>query len=364
MKKIMLTILFLPLYFSFSFGQSNIDKMFPNLVMTKFHFEKFKEEIAKPGTGRLKMSYVQNIKNPAEGGLLTSVPKPVVSLKNNPDNIDVQTEMQKVYRLCVAYLFTENDAYLNKAVEHLLAWAAINKAESKYNIHESVYAQGIEGYSIIRNIIDEDSRTKIDNWIKKRGNVFVADNDLRMNNWGTCLMHQLYSYGLAIGHDDFINWYKTKYPTWVKNNLFPNGTTTDLLGRDAFAYHAYDLLFFAKLYHATAMYNGYAAADEFYKRDVNWGASIEKCVHFWTPFMMEPEKYTHIEFTNTEWAPDLQRNDANKPFNPFGHLYAIDELFEMDYDNLKPVIDKYRGGNIFATWPLTISSLRWEFGDN
>jgi hypothetical protein len=213
-------------------------------------------------------------------------------------------------------------------------------------------------------VIDENARTRIDNWIKRRGNAFISDNDLRKNNWGTCLMHQLYSYGLAINHADFINWYKVKYPAWVKNNLFPNGTTTDLLGRDAFAYHVYDLLFFAKMFHATAMYEGYPAAFDFYKKDVNWGASIEKSVHLWIPFMVDTEKYTHIEFTNTEWKPDLDRGDANKPFSPSGHLYGLDELFEMDYDNLKPVVDKYRGGNIFGTWALTLSSLHWEFGDD
>jgi hypothetical protein len=192
--------------------------------------------------------------------------------------------------------------------------------------------------------------------------VFVSDNDLRQNNWGTCLMYQMYMAGLAINEPQYVNWFKSRYPAWVKGNLFPNGTTTDLLGRDAFAYHAYDLSFFGYIFHAMALYEGYTAADEFYERDVNWGASVKKSVHFWMPFMLDPQKYTHIEFTNTEWLSDLDRTDAKKPFNPAGHLYALDVLFEMDY-SLKPVVDALRGGNMYATWPLAFGGMRWEFGD-
>jgi hypothetical protein len=35
----------------------------------------------------------------------------------------------------------------------------------------------------------------------------------------------------------------------------------------------------------------------------------------------------------------------------------------MDYEGLKPVIDKYHAGNLFATWMLAVNSMRWEFGD-
>jgi hypothetical protein len=175
-------------------------------------------------------------------------------------------------------------------------------------------------------------------------------------------MYQMYLAGLAINETTYINWFKNRYPAWVKGNMFPNGTTTDLLGRDAFAYHAYDLSFFGDIFHAMAMYEGYAVADEFYTRDVNWGASIKKSVHFWMPFMTDTRKYTHIEFTNTEYSPDLKRNDANQPFNPMGHLYVLDKLFEMD-SALRPAIDALRGNNVFATWALALGSVRWEFGD-
>ena len=83
------------------------------------------------------------------------------------------------------------------------------------------------------------------------------------------LKKKFYHYGLALNDKTVIDYFKNRYPAWVKNNLYPNGTTTDLLGRDAFAYHAYDLLFFARLCHLKAMYEGYEARGRDFKRLVN-----------------------------------------------------------------------------------------------
>ena len=75
------------------------------------------------------------------------------------------------------------------------------------------------------------------------------------------------------------------------------------------AYHAYDLLFFARLCHLKAMYEGYEAAEAFYKKDVHWGASIRNSVVFWKPFLLDSKKYIHLEFVGTEYEPDKKRSD-------------------------------------------------------
>ena len=93
----------------------------------------------------------------------------------------------------------------------------------------------------------------IDTWLRKRAEVFIKDNDLRVNNWGTCLLYQFYLFGTVLEDEAIVDKFRSSYDDWVKGNLFPNGTTTDLLGRDAFAYHAYDLLFFARLCHLKVM---------------------------------------------------------------------------------------------------------------
>lgn len=340
----------------------NVDLMFPNLMMTRYHYDKMKEDIEKKGSNPPKSAYIKQMRSPAET-IVNSDRKttPVVSTSNNPNSVNIGDEMKAIYQLCVVYAFSQDDKFLNKAVEYLKAWGKVNVAVSRSNIHESVYTPAVEGYSIIRNVISQENRDEIDVWFRKRTNVFIKDNDLRINNWGTCLHQQFYYLGLTLNDKSVTGYFMNRYDNWVKSNLYANGTTTDLMGRDAFAYHSYDLLFFAEICHAMACYEGYEAADAFYARDVNWGASIKKSVDFWKPYLLDPEKNPHLEFVDTEYAPDKNRSDYNKPYNPGGTMYVADEVFEMDYDLIRAV-NKYRGGNAFYTWRLTLSNLRWYYG--
>lgn len=340
-------------------AQIDVDKVFPNAVMSKEIYDKAKAELAK-AESPFKTLFETAIKKPSDSALGQKTWwKKSYNTVGADEQKYIRDEMEKIYNLCIAYLMTGEQKYLDKATENLEQWTRGNVADHKSNINESHYTPAVEGYSIIRNVISEENRTKIDNWVRKRLQVFKNDNDLRINNWGTCLLHQFYLYGTVLGDEAALNYFNTNYPQWVKSNLFPNGVTTDLLGRDAFAYHSYDLLFFAKICHLKGILEGYEAADAFYVQDVNWGASIKKCVDFWKPFLLEPAKYVHMEFVNTEYAPDKNRNDYNKPYNPGGTVYVVDELYEMDKD-LKRAIDMYRSGNEFATWRLSLSALRWK----
>lgn len=338
---------------------SDVDKMFPNAVLARESYDKVIKALANTTDASFpKNWYVKQIETPAnkivENDRKTT---PVKSIDDNPNKIDISNEMKSIHQLCLAYAFTQDKKYLDKAVEYLKAWSEINIALSKRNIHEEAYNIAVEGYSLIRKVIDPSDRELIDGWIRKRAEVFIKDNDLRVNNWGTCLLYQFYLLGTVLEDKAITDKFHLSYDEWVKNNLFPNGTTTDLLGRDAFAYHAYDLLFFARICHLKAMCEGYAAADAFYAKDVHWGASIRKSVNFWKPFLLDTKKYTHLEFVGTEYEPDKKRSDYNKAYSPSGTLYVVDELYEVDKE-LKEVLDQYKR-NPDVSLKLGLSNLRW-----
>lgn len=338
---------------------TNVDKMFPNVVLTRENYDKVVKALEAGDESSFPMNwYVKQIETPAKA-IVDSDRKttPVKSVDDNPSSVDISSEMKSIHQLCLAYAFTQEEAYLDKAVEYLKAWAEVNVALSKRNIHEEPYDIAVEGYSLIRKVIDEADREVIDAWVRNRVEVFINSNDLRVNNWGTCLLYQFYMFGTVLEDEAIVDEYKSAYDEWVVGNLFPNGTTTDLLGRDAFAYHAYDLLFFARLCHLTAICEGYEAATEFYTKDVHWGASIKKCVEFWKPFLLYPDKYTHTEFLETENSPDKSRSDYNTVYKPSGTLYVVDELYEIDSD-LKEVLDKYNRTST-SSLKLGLSSLRW-----
>lgn len=340
-------------------GELTLEKMFPNAVIGRNHYDKLRTELLKEGSNGYKTMFGKHIKGFADA-VIASNKKPVtaVSSNNNVHGVDIYEEMKSIYYLCVTYAFYPDQTYLDKAVEYLTEWSKVNVAEPKSNIHEEKYSWAVEGYSLIRNIVSPENRQLIDSWMTKRLAQFEKDNDLRGNNWGACLLRQYYLYGLVLNDEKWIGKYETAYPVWVKGNLFPNGTTTDLLARDAFAYHAYDLSFFAKIARLIALYENYEVADQFYTQNVNGGASVKKCVEFWRPFMMNTSKFKHKEFIDTEYEPDKKRGDYNKEYDPSTTQYVVDELYEFDR-SLKEIIDIYRGGNELINWRTTLSALRW-----
>lgn len=335
---------------------SYVDKLFPNVVISKVNYDKAVNEIKNNPGGKFAKAY-NNVKNVADKCISSNKKAdPVKNWQTNPATTPLNEQMSDIYNLCVSYAFTGNQTYLNKAVENLSAWARVNKALPKSSIQEERYMPAMEGYSLIRRSVPEESRKLIDKWAADRMNVFLSNPDLRVNNWGTSLLVQYAVYGYVLERKDWVELAQKEYPEWVKKNLYPNGATTDLLGRDAFAYHAYDLLFFARMCRLKAIFQGYEAADKFYTQDVNWGASIKHSVDFWKPYLLDAKKNFHLEFLQTEWEPDKKRGDYNKPYNPAGTIYVIDEFFEFD-ESLKDILSQYRGGSY--TWKAALSSLRY-----
>lgn len=360
-KQLLYILLLLMVNNSYVFTQTNTDKMFPNLVLSREHYDKWKLAIDAVETSDGKTAYDNTIRLLSIKIIRDEItPSPVTSLAAaGASSALVSEDMKRMYSLCLYYAFTQSDVYLAKAKEFYLAWAAVNTAVKENSPGETVYNPAIEGYSIIRKCIDETSRIAIDAWMARRAAVAVADG-VRTNNWQTIRLQFLLYYGLLLEDTTLKAKFTSGYDIFVPNSLYPNGTSIDLLGRDAFAYHAYNALFYAKILKAHACYYGNAIADSMYAKEYQWGSSIKKSVDFWKPYMLYPTKYSHIEFLETEYAPDKTTHaDYNKPYNPAGTIYVVDELYYFDSD-LFECIKKYRGNTKIATLPLWLSALRWN----
>ena len=364
MKKLQQIIIVLALGSFFSGGmlaQTNIERMFPNLVLTREQYNKWKSAIDSTTTSDGKTAFDSFVRLLSITTIRDDVtPSPVTSLSVSGASAIVASDMQRMYALCLYYAFTQSDVYLAKAKQFYLAWAAVNTAVKENSPGETIYNPGIEGYSIIRNCIDSTSRVAIDAWMRKRAAVASADG-VRTNNWQTIRLQFLLYYGLLLNDASILTKFSGGYDPFIPINLYPNGTSIDLLGRDAFAYHAYDLLFFAKILKAEACYYGFAKADSMYAKEYQWGSSIKKSVDFWKPYLLYPTKYSHIEFLETEYTPDIASHPSeyNKPYNPSGTIYVVDEMYLLDQD-LFQAIKLYRGNTKTATLALWLSALRWN----
>ena len=116
---------------------------------------------------------------------------------------------------------------------------------------------------------------------------------------------------------------------------------------------------FARLCHLKAMYEGYEAAEAFYKKDVHLGSFYPELVWFsGNLFCWIPRNILTLNLQVQNIEPDKKRSDYNKAYNPSGTLYVIDELYEIDKE-LKEVLDYYKR-NPDVSLKLGLSFLRWH----
>ena len=99
-----------------------------------------------------------------------------------------------------------------------------------------------------------------------------------------------------------------------------------MIKRDVFPYHAYDLLFYGKIFRAKYFYEGKAAMTALINKKSFSNSTVSDMVDYWEPFVKDPAKNPHIEFKNTEYAPDKDRKDYNKPYDPATSIYVMEDL--------------------------------------
>ncbi len=271
------------------------------------------------------------IMSPAASAL-SRAPQPFVEGNStNFDNISAQGRDMRSMAVRWLYTFrTTPDAakpYFDKIVANLLAWVnAGNKvANPIHSPNETSYLGFYEAYSVVRSRMTAADRAKVDNWIGARAFAYQSYPP-RVNNWETIRLNLLYYFGYILNDQSVLASAGTAYTTLLNVNLMAGGKSEDLINRDAFAYHAYNLLFYARILRAKSLYEGAAAMQAFKNRKNNINVSLQDLVNYWRPFLIDPANNVHLEFVNTQYAPDKTRSDYNKPYVPSSSMYVLDEL--------------------------------------
>lgn len=271
------------------------------------------------------------ILNPAASSLGKSV-NPYV--EGNSENFgDISAQAQSCRSLAVRWLYTyektpnEAKPYFDKIVSTLLAWVnAGNKvANPVHTPNETSYFGFYEAYSVVRSRMTAADRAKVDNWISARAYAYQV-YPARVNNWETIRLNLLYYFGYILKNNSIIETADIAYNKLLDVNLMEGGKSEDLINRDAFAYHAYNLAFYARIFKVKALNESMTAYTTFKNKKNKINVSVQDMVDYWRPFLVDPANNVHIEFVNTKYAPDKTRSDYNKPYVPSSSLYVLDEL--------------------------------------
>ncbi len=321
-----------------------------NLIFDDAMLARFVSDYNDGGAGHQFIT--NNITNPANLALAVT-PAPVEYLNNNDGSenhaAEVDAEAARVHVLSLQWLLEKNtesndaDLYLQKAKSFLLAWAATNRA-TDFMPGEVAYLPFIYAYSIINGELTTEERTTIETWLKDRYHTKYKPFTPRANNWETCRLNLIFDIAYATQDQEMLDFAKQSYGTLLNRNIMADGASEDLLGRDAFAYHAYNLYFYAKIFRSVTVMEGTETGDTFKAQRNTNGGDVKSMVMRMKPYMDDPANNVHLEFVNTEYAPDKQRSDYNKPFNPGSVMYVMNQLVFSYPNEVLSTIRLYQSG--------------------
>ena len=304
------------------------DTRFPvNLLVDSLTLAYIKEQV--PINTEMADAVATIINSPSLAALGKS-PSPFIEVDaNNFTNISNQATDCKMLALRWLMLYEKSPAeakpYFDKVVSTLLAWVNAGNIATTHIPNESSYLGFFEAYSVIRSRTAAADKTKIDNWLLAKLSVY-RNFPARVNNWETIRLSFLYYLGYMLNSTVTLDYAAGAYTTLLNVNLMAGGKSEDLISRDAFAYHAYNLAFYARIFKAKAYFEGYDAMNTFKNRKNNINVSVQDMMNYWKPFLVDPINNVHIEFVKTNYAPDKTRTDYNKPFVPSSAVYALEEL--------------------------------------
>lgn len=327
---------------------ATIDSRYPtNLIIDSVSLSILSSAIT--ANAQLASAYNTIVAEPAASALARAI-QPVAS--GNSDNFSSISNQANDCRLLAAHWLylrknkpTESHAYYNKLVSTLLAWVNVGNSATTHLPNETAYLGFFEAYSAIRSKLSATDRARIDNWLIARAEVF-RNFPPRVNNWETIRLTFLYYLGYILQSPQLLNHAETAYGTLLNVNLLPGGKSEDLVDRDAFAYHAYNLSFYGRILRAKHNFEGEAIMKNFRDRMNNINVCLQDMVDYWQPFLTSPATNVHIEFVNTHYAPDKQRSDYNKPYQPASSVYALEELL-LPFPEAKEYLELITGGNRF-----------------
>ena len=318
--------------------------------------------------------YYQALKTSAEAAL-TQSPNPIDTiiseghLATDPKKIRTQkslADMNKIYALAFTYQITHKQAYLQKCIAYLVAWATVNQGTGN-PINDTKLDPLLEGYDLVKADIDVSKRKTIETWLIQVADAEIAHprfrsaNKSAYNNWNS---HRIKVVGLIayiLDKREYKIFTDTSLQTQILNNLYANGSGMDFEERDALHYHTYTLEPLLKI--ATVIKR--ATGTDYYTYTSPSGSSMQKSMEFLRPFTKGEQ--VHHEFVNSKVAFDRQRAENKEPGYTIGADFKPEKTIEVltyaayfEPSYLDIVKKLMRTSDTYPNWPAVLNAVRFS----
>ena len=285
-------------------------------------------------------------------------------LQKDPLKIRSEAAMNdrnKINSLAWAWAATGDERYAATAREFILAWAKVNKADGDA-INETEFEPVIEAYDLLRGSFSEADRQTVDIWLQNKADVLWNEyKNGGKGHWkGNFVSHGLKIIGLVgltLGNESLTKDAMDGFRTHIKEDLEPDGSTTDFHVRDAMHYHIYSIEPLLTLARA-----GERHGEHLFDYKGPNGASLQSAVDFIVPFA--DRKKSHLEFANSKSSFDRKRASNGEkeyqphPWSPKSSIVVFSKAawFNPEYGKLAAKIDG-KPNETFINWHMVINAI-------
>ena len=132
----------------------------------------------------------------------------------------------------------------------------------------------------------------------------ISNQHVPMNNWQAKRINITGYIGYVLNNDSLIQYALSSYKEYISKALYADGSSNDLIERDALSYHIGGLEPLLRFLISTALFSGHEAYSLFSMEGYN-GGSVKKAVAYVLPYA-RGEK-TYYQWKNSKVELDKQR---------------------------------------------------------
>lgn len=169
-------------------------------------------------------------------------------------------------------------------------------------------------YDLIKDAFSDSEKEEVLRWIdgiaQTQINTPLTLGNTSINNWVNHRDKLVMAAGILTGNQATIDAGIANYKHHMHGFYRPDGTTYDMVERDALAYQTYGVLPSVEM---ARFYRLNGGADLYRLKNAE-GGSMELSVNYLLPFVRGEQ--THTEFANTSVQSDRKRPDYGKPWDP------------------------------------------------
>ena len=340
----------------------------PTVLLTSEQAEELTALVAADSSARVRFEGVRRQADAA----LDRPPRPVGEvvyegrLESDPKRVATKRallDMEALRALSYAYAVTGEAAYAEGARAYALAWARTTRPTGN-PIDMNKLDDLALAYAVAGPAMPPEERETLEAWLREVAERLISEGPPEeRGNWASKRLKMVGLVGSALGERRFADYARDRFRRYVDANLYADGTSHDLLRRDALHYHLSGLVPLLELAFAAPAHLG----DDLYRYVGAGGGSVEKAVRYVAPYALGER--VHHEWAESEVGFDRERFEAGdafyrpgRPWNPEEPeaRFALALAAGFDADVL-PILRHVTGSDAtYSTWTSVVASVHRE----